>query len=64
MQYYDDISGAPLPTELVENAIKEEMAEHSKHEVYVKVPIDECWRVTGVKPIGVRWVIVNKGDDI
>ena len=37
-QYYDDISGAPLPTELVENAIKEEMAEYDKHEVYVKVP--------------------------
>ena len=34
VQYYDDISGAPLPTELVENAIKEEMAEYAKHEVY------------------------------
>ena len=34
VQYYDDISGAPLPTELVENAIKEEMAEYAKHAVY------------------------------
>ena len=62
--YYDDISGAALPTELVEDAIKEEMAEYNKHQVYTKVPIQECWDVTGRKPIGIRWVIVNKGDDI
>ena len=31
--------------------------------VYTKVPIEQCWERTGKKPIGVRWVIVNKGDD-
>ena len=28
-----------------------------------KVPEEECWRNTGNKPIGTRWVDVNKGDD-
>ena len=62
--YYDDISGAPLPGELVEKAIGEEMAEYSKHNVYSKVPISQCLERTGKKPIGVRWVIVNKGDEV
>ena len=30
--------------------------------VYCKVPLEECWRETGRKPIGVRWVDINKGD--
>ena len=28
-----------------------------------KVPEEECWRNTGKKLIGTRWVDVNKGDD-
>ncbi len=31
VQFYDDISGAPLLTELVMKAIEEEMAEYQKH---------------------------------
>ena len=58
---YDDISGAPLPEELVEAAVGEEMAEYHKHMVYEKVPIAQCLERTGKKPIGVRWVITNKG---
>ena len=38
------------------------MDEFRKHEVYVKVPIAKCWGKTGKKPIGVRWVDNNKGD--
>ena len=61
--YYDDISGAPLPNDLVMKAIAEEMAQYHKHGVYEKCPIEQCLKRTGRKPIGVRWVIVNKGDD-
>ena len=61
--YYDDISGAPLKSELVDAAIQEEMDQYTKHEVYTKVPLARCWERTGKKPVGVRWVIVNKGDD-
>ena len=32
--------------------------------VYTKVPIEECRRVTGKGPIGVRWVDVNKEDEV
>eukprot|EP00973_Karenia_brevis_P003705 512331-Karenia_brevis.AAC.1 len=32
--------------------------------VYKKVPISKCYQVTGKAPIGVRWVDVNKQDDI
>ena len=49
---------------MVEKAIGEEMAEYSKHNVYSKVPISQCLERTGKKPIGVRWVIVNKGDEV
>ncbi len=39
---------------------------HRKHGVYEHAPIEECWGQAGKKPIttGVRWVDVNKGDDI
>ena len=39
------------------------MGEFAKHQVYEKVPTEECWRETGAAPIGTRWVDVNKGDD-
>ena len=42
----------------------EEMEEVRKHEVYVKVPLSECYDKTGAPPIGTRWVDVNKGDTI
>ena len=40
------------------------MIEFSKHQVYDKVPTEECYRVTGKAPIGTRWVDVKKGDDV
>ena len=39
------------------------MGEFAKHEVYKKVPIEDCWNATGAAPIGTRWVDVNKGDE-
>ena len=41
----------------------EEMKEVNKHNVYIKVPIEECWANTGKEPIGTRWVDVNTRDD-
>ena len=61
-QFWDDITGQELKTDLVRQARKEEMLEFQKHDVYTKVPIAECLGTTGKKPIGVRWVDVNKGD--
>lgn len=31
-------------------------------EVWEEVTVDECWRVTGNRPLGSGWVDVNKGD--
>ena len=62
LMFYDDITGEPLDFEKVIEARKEEMEEFRKHKVYEKVPMEECIRVTGKQPIGVRWVDVNKGD--
>merc|ERR1711888_502578 len=62
-QYWGDLSGKPLIPELVEKARLEELGEIAKHDVYEKVPLDECWKTTGQPPIGTRWVDVNKGDD-
>ena len=63
-QYWDNISGERLKPDLVTLARAEEMEEVRKHEVYVKVPLSECYDKTGAPPIGTRWVDVNKGDTI
>ena len=36
----------------------------AKHGVYKKVPISRAWDETGKAPIAVRWVDINKGDDV
>ena len=62
-QRWDEISGRELDPKMVVGARKEEMQEYYKHKVYSKVPIKQCWDRTGKKPIGVRWIHINKGDD-
>ena len=61
---YDDISGKPLDWNLVKQAREEEMFEVKKHKVYEKVPLTMCYEETGKNPIGVRWVDINKGDEV
>ena len=62
-EFWDSVSGVPLKPQLVKRAREEEMREFSKHGVYVKVPVKECLERTGRKPIGVKWVDINKGDE-
>ena len=61
--YFDDVSGKWLDNDLVAAARKEEMEVFKQHNVYTKVPLEECLRVTGKKPIGCRWIDTDKGDD-
>ena len=63
-QYFDDVSGKWLDTKLVIAARKEEMDVFRQHKVYSKVPISQCISETGKRPIGTRWVDVNKGDRV
>ena len=63
LKYYDDRTGNSLDPEKVKQARMEEIEEVRKQQVYKMVPISECLARTGRKPIGVRWVDINKGDD-
>ena len=53
-----------MDPEKVKAARAEELEEFRKHEVYAKVPIEECIEVIGQRPIGSRWVDINKGDEV
>ena len=53
-KYYDDISGEELRRELVKEARIEEMNEVRKHNLYTKVPMQECRNIAGRDPIGTR----------
>ena len=61
---WDDITGKEMDWDMVVAARAEEMEEFRKHGVYKKVPIKECMDRTGKKPLKIRWVDVNKGDDV
>ena len=52
-----------LPKEGVIKARVEEMVQVYKHKLYTKVPIEECLQETGKKPIQVRWIDINEGDE-
>ena len=56
------MSGEILPYEQVNKARADEIVEIRKHNLYSKVPLEKCWENTGKRPLGVRWVDVNKGD--
>ena len=38
------------------------MDTYRQHGVYKKVPVSDCYSLTGKAPIKVRWVVCNKGD--
>ncbi len=51
-----------LRSDLVQEARREELDEFRKHQVYTKVPVQQCWDRGGKAPIGVCWVDIYKGD--
>ena len=61
--YVDDVTGAPLDPKLVKEAKRVEMSFFCKKGVYYYDTMDNCITKTCKKPIAVRWVDVNKGDD-
>ena len=63
-QYYDNLTGEKLNTDMVKAARQEEMQEVYTHKVHTKVQIEGCYEATGTKPIGTIWVDVNKGDSV
>jgi len=61
--FYDQVSGVKLDRTLVLAARAEEMAYMKQLEVFKRTLISEAIATTGRRPIGVRWVDINKGDD-
>ena len=59
----DDVTGSLLDPKRVKAARREEIDYVKKLGVYKKVPKSRCQNVTGKRPIQVRWIDVNKGDD-
>ena len=63
-RFRDDLTGQVLRDDLVLQArLKELEFFHSKG-VWIKVPRERARAVTGRNPISVRWVDVNKGDEL
>ena len=59
---WDDVNGVDLDPELVKKARREEVEFYKTMGVYEKVPLSECFEVTGRPPVSVRWIDHNKGD--
>ena len=56
-QAWDDVSGEALDPRKVKEARWLDMDYYKKMKVFVKVPIEECRRVTGKDPLKTRWIV-------
>ena len=56
VKFIDDVTGRPLNPKLVAKARADEVRDANAHNVWTKVPIEECVQRTGKGPIGGRWV--------
>ena len=63
MEAWDDVTGRDLDPRRVKEARDEEMAYYKKMGTYEKVTWEEMRKITDKKPIKVRWVDINKGDE-
>ncbi len=63
-KYRDDISGQLLKDSLVQEARAKELKYFYDKGVWIKCPKNQARQRTGRKAISVRWVDVNKGDDV
>ena len=62
--YRDDLTGQVLNDDLVKAARAKELAFFYSRRVWLKVPKARARAKSGRPPISVRWVDVNKGDDL
>ena len=63
-RFWDDISGEQLDTNLTCEARADKIKAVHEMGVYRKVPVSMCFKETGKRPIGTRWVDTNKGDEL
>ncbi len=62
--FRDNLTGQPLIPELVRAARREELEYFTSRREWELRPFEEARRRQGKPPISVRWVDVNKGDDL
>ena len=62
--FRDGLTGQLLIPELVKLARAKEMEYFDGKDVWELRSIEECRKHTGKPPVTVRWVDVNKGDDV
>jgi len=62
-KFRDDVSGQVLLDSLVGEAQQKELDYFESKQVWELRPRAECQAQTGKRPISVRWVLTNKGDD-
>ena len=62
-EFFDDITGQPLDSNLVKAARQRELEYFENKGVWKMCSAQSAKQLTGRKPISVRWVDVNKGDD-
>ncbi len=63
-QYWDDVNGGRLIPEEVKKARAEEVAWVKKQGVYTFVDEKQCWKEAAKPHITLKWVDMNKGDDV
>ena len=63
-RYVDDLTGQPLRPELCHKARATELDYFQDKEVWTMRKVSEALRRQGKRPITVRWVEVNKGDEL
>ena len=63
-RYRDELTGQILKDELVKAAREQELSFFYSKRVWLKVPKHVAREKSGRQPISVRWVDVNKGDDL
>ena len=62
--FWDEMSGKQLNSEEAIAARFDEIKQFHSHDVYEKVPIEDCWKSTGKAPVKIKWVDINKGDNV
>jgi hypothetical protein len=62
-KFVDSVTGQPLEHGLVKAARALELKYFKDKKVWEKRPREEAFRRTGKKPITVKWIDTNKGDD-
>ena len=57
----DQVSGLVFDTEGVKKARQEELAHVDHYGVWEVAPSGQCWEAVGKKPLGKRWVDIDRG---